>query len=58
MKKMPTFCVNKMARVAINLFDLFMPYRNFCKLFLSNNFANYLICFSKTMKDLLLSSFY
>ena len=47
-----------MARVAINLFDLFMPYRNFCKLFLSNNFANYLICFSKTMKYLLLSSFY
>jgi len=58
MKKMPTFCVIKLVRVANNLFDLFMLYRNFCKLFLSNNFANYLICFSKTMKYLLLSSFY
>ena len=58
MKKMPTFCANKLARVAINLFDLFMRYRNFCELFLFANFANFLIYFSNTMKYLLPSSFY
>ena len=55
---MPTFCANKLARVAINLFDLFMRYRNFCELFLFANFANFLMYFSNTMKYLLLSSFY
>ena len=57
MKKMPTFCAIKLARVANNLFDFFMPYRNFCKLFLNTNFANYLITFSKIVKYLLLHSF-
>ena len=39
-----------MVRVAINLFDLFMPYRNFCELFSITNFANFLICFSIIVK--------
>jgi len=50
MKKMPTFCAIKLARVANNLFDFFMPYRNFCKLFSNTNFANFLICFSIIVK--------
>jgi len=58
MKKMPTFCANKLARVANTFFDFFMPYRNFCKLFLFTNFAIFLICFSNSMKHLILSSFY
>jgi hypothetical protein len=58
MKKMPTFCAIKLARVAINLFDLFMRYRNFCELFSITNFANFLICFSIIVKYLLLRSFY
>jgi len=57
MKKMPTFCAIKLARVANNLFDFFMPYSNFCKLFSNTNFANYLIAFSKIVKYLLLRSF-
>ena len=58
MKKMPTFCAIKLARVANNLFDFFMRYRNFCELFSITNFANYLIYFSNIVKYLLLSSFY
>jgi hypothetical protein len=40
MKKMPTFCANKLARVANNFFDFFMPYRNFWQLFSVTLFAN------------------
>jgi len=41
MKKMPTFCAKKMARVANNFFDFFMRYRNFCDLFSKTNYAKY-----------------
>jgi len=51
MKKMPTFCAIKLARVANNLFDFFMRYRNFCELFSITNFANFLICFSIIVKN-------
>ena len=57
MNKMPTFCANKLARVANNLFDFFMPHRNFYELFSITNFANYLITFSNILKYLLLRSF-
>jgi len=39
LKKMPTFCDKKMARVANKFFDFFMRYRNFCELFSITNFA-------------------
>ena len=55
---MPTFCANKLARVANTFFEFFMRYRNFCEFILITNFAKYLINFSNTMKYLLLSSFY
>jgi len=45
MKKMPTFCANKLARVANNFFDFFMRYRNFCKLFSITNSAKCFITF-------------
>jgi hypothetical protein len=45
MKKMPTFCVKKMARVANNFFDFFMRYRNFCELFSKTNSEISLISF-------------
>jgi hypothetical protein len=38
MKKMPTFCAKKLARVANKFFDLFMRYRNFRELFLFTKF--------------------
>jgi len=50
MKKMPTFCAIKLARVANNLFDFFMRYRNFCELFSITNFAKNLIIFSNIIK--------
>jgi len=43
LKKMPTFCDKKMARVANNFFDFFMRYRNFCELFF--NYLFYKIFF-------------
>jgi hypothetical protein len=46
MKKMPTFCAKKLARVANNFFDFFMRYRNFCELFSKTILLNILIIFS------------
>ncbi|KGA16775.1 hypothetical protein GM50_13535 [freshwater metagenome] len=38
---MPTFCAEKMARVANNFFKLFMPSRIFCELFFNFLFFNF-----------------
>jgi hypothetical protein len=46
MKKMPTFCAKKLARVANNFFDFFMRYRNFCELLSKTILLNILIIFS------------
>jgi len=57
MKKMPTFCANKLVRVANNFFDFFMPYRKFCDLFFKYIFLELLNFFSN-LEKLLLSSFF
>jgi len=46
LKKMPTFCDKKMARVANKFFDFFMRYRNFCELFSITNFAKSFLDYS------------
>jgi len=50
MKKMPTFCANKLVRVANNFFDFFMPYRKFCDLFFKYIFLE-LLNFFRNLKN-------